>query len=151
MNHLVIFGERPGPNTDSWRPLHIHSSTGAANRLRLLLDMSVGEYYETSRYNVVDNSYGKTTSAEARKRVLQRMMKHQTAVPHTKFLFLGRAAAEGGPPPIRTLEWGQEFRNCMVIPHPSGRNRYYNSAASTHFIKESLRKFLGRKPSTIEV
>jgi uracil-DNA glycosylase len=144
MTHLVIFGERPGPNTDPDKPLHIHTTTGAAERLRELLGMSKKEYYETSRYNVADDPWTSTASSVARGKVLYRMDKHRAMMQNARFIFLGRAAANAAPRAFRNAEFGVQYGDVMVIPHPSGRNRYYNSQANKLFIEESLRKFLGR-------
>ena len=141
MNHLVIFGERPGPNTDPSRPLYPHTTTGAAARLMRLLGMSRTRFLEASRYNVVDDRITSTSDLAARSRVALRMRMHRETHESSRVVFLGRAALNGAPPRYRMLEFGLEMDDVMVIPHPSGVNRYYNSEANTHFIVESLRQF----------
>ncbi len=146
MGRLIIFGERPGPNTDPDRPLYPHTTTGAAARLIRLLGVSE-EWYLSNlnvvRYNAAGDFFTGTTDPRVREYVWERMLWHMKYDGLPRFLFLGRAAAFSGPRLIRNLKWGEPEQHAMVIPHPSGRNRYYNSQASTRFIEESLRKFAG--------
>lgn len=65
-----------------------------------------------------------------------------------RFLFLGKSALNAAPNSLRGLLFGipycsRDWGPCIVIPHPSGRNLYYNSEANTRFIEQSLRKFAG--------
>lgn len=144
MNHLVIFGERPGPNTDPARPLHLHTTVGAAARLMDLLDMRPARFLETSRYNVVDDHTTSTADMAVRSRVALRMRQHRETCLHSRFLFLGKSAIRAAPPQYRNLEFGHCIGDVMLIPHPSGVNRYYNSEANTRFIREALRQFTRR-------
>jgi hypothetical protein len=146
VSRLIIFGERPGPNTDPTRPLYPHTTTGAAARLIKLLGVST-EWYLSERnvvrYNAVGDMFTSTADPEPREYVRGRISWHISYDGEPKFLFLGRAAANAGPASLKRLSWGEELNRMMVIPHPSGRNRYYNSQANTHFIEQSLRKFAG--------
>jgi hypothetical protein len=144
VTHLVIFGERPGPNTDPKRPLFEHTTTGAAARLRALLNMSPKEFNETSRYNVVNDQTTSTADPAVRNRVMEIMTRHMQIQGLPKFLFLGRSAQNAGPPLVRGLDYLEIKEDAMVIPHPSGRNRWYNSQANVAECVEALNKFLGR-------
>jgi hypothetical protein len=141
VNRLVIFGERPGPNTDPNRPLHIHTTTGAAARLRELLQLDTARYYETSRYNVVNDKTTSTADFQVRSRVALLMQQHRNAFLGVRFIFCGKAAINAAPPQYRRLEFGHCLGDVMLIPHPSGVNRYWNSEANTRFIVEALRQF----------
>lgn len=139
---LVIFGERPGPNTDPERPLFPHTTTGAAARLIRLLGLTQEEYLATvTRYNVVGDFHSRTNTNFARAYVADKMQWHRSYDGIVRFVFCGKAAAQAGPPEVRKLGFGETWHDCMVIPHPSGRNRFYNSEASTRLIEQSLRQF----------
>jgi hypothetical protein len=142
---IVVFGERPGPNTDPARPLHPHTSTGAAARLIKMMGMSEVEYLgATCRYNVVDDQYSATTGYMARERVKNRLEAHRNLGDDAKFVVLGRSAAAAFPPKYRYQPFGHPLGDVIIIPHPSGRNRMYNSQDYYDFIVQSLREFLGR-------
>jgi hypothetical protein len=141
---LVIFGERPGPNTDPERPLYPHTTTGAAARLIRLLGMSENEYLSrTIRYNVVKEGSISTAEPDIRREV-RGLLAHHRLDKETRFIFLGRSAANAAPPEFRNLEFCQPLEDVMIIPHTSGRNRFYNSEANVRLVEESLRKFTRR-------
>jgi hypothetical protein len=140
--NLVIFGERPGPNTDPNRPLFPHTTTGAAAKLIEMLGISREEYLKLTRYNVVNNHHASTNHPGVRSRVEYLLSAHRRES-LTRFLFLGRSAAQALPRAYRNLPFGVPHGSIMIIPHPSGRNRYYNSQVNKSFIVQSLRKFAG--------
>jgi hypothetical protein len=141
---LLVFGERPGPNTDPNRPLFPHTTTGAAANLIRMLGISQEEYLaKVTRYNVVDNHHTSSAAPCVREKVWERMAHHITRWGgDARIVFLGRSAAYAGPEWVRILPWGVPQAGVMVIPHPSGRNRFYNSLASKEFIVQALRKFV---------
>jgi hypothetical protein len=109
-----------------------------------MLGMSQEEYLnETIRYNVVDDYTTSTTAPEVRERMKKRLEKHR-CVNEAKFIVLGRDAALALPQNFRYQPFGYAHKDVLIIPHPSGRNRYYNSYANKLFIEQSLREFLGR-------
>ncbi len=142
MKELIIFGERPGPNTDPLRPLYPHTTTGTAANLIEMLGITETEYLaETVRYNVLDDTDIHSTGG--RGRVQTRIDFHVGMCVDPHFLFLGKIALNAAPKLYRKMEFGIPRDNFMVIPHPSGRNRYYNSQANSDFIIQSLRKWAG--------
>lgn len=137
---LTIFGERPGPNTDPKNPLFPHTTTGAAARLIRLLDWTPEFYLEnTLRYNVVDNSVISCRNSNAKIRVNLRINEERRANPRARFLFLGRETAHAVLMHKSQKAWlpGEIREDTMYIPHPSGRNLYYNSAENTALIKNA--------------
>lgn len=149
MSHLVIFGERPGPNTDCTRPLYPHTKTGAAARLMRLLEMTEAEYLQTTRYNVVNDAETQTKNLAVRSRVRQLLEFHRNVArickrSHARFIVLGRSTAAAFPPQYRYRPFGYPLGDVLLIPHTSGVNRYYNSQDNIDFIRQSLRDFLGR-------
>jgi hypothetical protein len=129
---LVIFGERPGPNTDPMRPLFPHTTTGAAARLIRMMGVSVSEYLRfTQRYNTFHDGHREMSSLEeARRRVAALHFKHLDLNPDTHFLYLGKTAVSAAPLEFRDLQFLQGRDNVWLIPHPSGCNRIYNDAGS---------------------
>ena len=142
MYNLVIFGERPGPNTDPLRPLYPHTTTGAAARLIEMLGISQEEYLRIVRMNVVNDQTTPTSSDEVRRNVYLTMAHYRSKGP-VRFLVLGRSAAQALPKEYRDMPFGTIYGGIMIIPHPSGRNRYYNSQANKEFIIQGVRKFAG--------
>ena len=142
---IVIFGERPGPNTDPDRPLFPHSTTGAAANLAQLLGMSLEEYVRgTVRYNVCDDPWTSTADRTVRLRVRSILEMHRKQSRDNHFIVLGRDTARAFPPEYRYAPFGHHIHDTILIPHTSGVNRYYNSQEDKEFIKQSLKDFLGR-------
>lgn len=129
---LVIFGEKPGPNTDPLRPLFPHTTTGAAARLIRMFGVPVSEYLRfTQRYNVYhDGAVEITDLSEARRRVAALHFKHVDLNPETNFLYLGKRAIAAAPEEYRDLQFLQNRGNVWLIPHPSGCNRIYNDVST---------------------
>lgn len=129
---LVIFGERPGPNTDPMRPLFPHTNTGAAMRLIRMMGVSVSDYLRyTQRYNAFHDGERELVSLEeARRRLAALHFKHVDLNPDTLFLYLGKSALTAAPPEYRDLQFLQSRGNVYLIPHPSGCNRIYNDGAA---------------------
>jgi hypothetical protein len=138
---LVIFGERPGPNTDPLRPLFPHTTTGAAARLIRMMGVTVSEYLRyTQRYNVFhDGEREMPTLEEARRRVAALHYKHVDLNPETSFLYLGKAAIGAAPTEYRDLQFLQTRGNVYLIPHPSGCNRIYNDVTALDRVSLLLR------------
>lgn len=130
---LVIFGERPGPNTDPLRPLFPHTTTGAAMRLIRMMGISVSDYLRfTQRYNVYHDGHREIHDLEeARRRVEALHYKHLDLNPQTIFLYLGKSALNAAPREYRKLAFLRNEENVYVVPHPSGCNRVYNDADVT--------------------
>lgn len=138
---IVLFGEKPGPNTDPLRPLYPHTTTGAASRLIMLFGVNISEYLKhTSRYNVFRDERGPLTLEVARERVSRIHFKHMEMDPKTPFIFLGKSAIRCAPLKFRDLQFLQGEDNVYLIPHPSGQNRFYNDAEDKNRVSALLRK-----------
>lgn len=145
MSDIVIFGERPGPNTDPERPLYPHTTTGAAANLIRLMGMSQEEYLrDTVRYNVCQNNHESPANTEIRAKVKSIIEMHRMKSNRARFVVLGREAARALPLRYRYEPFGHAMGDVMIIPHTSGVNRFYNSEEGKALMAQSLREFLGR-------
>jgi hypothetical protein len=109
-----------------------------------MLGFTREEYLErVKRYNVVNDYTTPTTTSHVRDRVKTLLNSYRECY-EPRFLVLGRSAASAFPPKYRYQPFGYPLGDLMIIPHPSGRNRFYNSLDNKLFIEQSLRDFLGR-------
>lgn len=139
---LIVFGERPGPNTDPKRPLFPHTTTGAAAKLIQLLGWTEERYLlETVRYNALHDGFSELPLDTARERVETLLNSSRHLHNDPRFLFCGRAAMRCAPKKYRDQRMGEIHDDVMAIPHPSGVNRYYNDTWQTQYIKDQLRIF----------
>lgn len=145
MRKIVLFGEKPGPNTDPRRPLYPHTTTGAAARLIQLFGVTSDEYLSgTYRYNVFRDESGPLTLEVARKRVERLYFKHRDLWKETPFVFLGKAAVRTAPQEFRELQFLQSKGDVYLIPHPSGVNRFYNDDEDKNRVASILRELWSR-------
>lgn len=120
---FVIFGEGPGPNTDPFRPLYPHATTGAAAKLAALLDLTHEEYLErTVRYNARHDGERPLALDESRVRVARLMGNLLAWDAEARFVFLGGKALAAAPPHARKLLPCQRVGNILFIPpHQRGK------------------------------
>ena len=121
------------PSKPSGLPLHPEGGrTSTADRLRVMLSMSVEEYAQSfRRANILDSPPWDAHRARVHGQRLRRAVRGRALV-------LGRDAwtALGLP------DWSQWFETheCFtLIPHPSGRNLFYNDREN----RETLRRVVG--------
>lgn len=140
---LVVFGESPGPRTDPRRPLYPHTPLTSGGRLATLLGLTRREYaLRTTRYNALAEEDKPLTLESARQRVGQIVRHHLHADPQTKFIVLGKRALACMPRPVRGTEYCAVNGSFLVVPHPSGVNRWYNSALNSDSAATVLRGHL---------
>lgn len=143
---VVFFGERPGPNTDPLRPLYPHTTTGAAARLIGLLGCTTEQYLAGSaRYNVFHNGQCLLPLDKARARVHALMAEHMVAQPDVRFVFVGAEALRTAPALLRKIPFLAVRGAVLHLPHTSGVNRWYNSAANTAAARAALAAHLGNR------
>jgi uracil-DNA glycosylase len=158
MKRVVLIGQAPGPNTNPEAPLFPAPRTSAGGRLMEFLGLSTGEYLERfDRYNLLQKFPGKDAGGEDKFSMRQARLCAGAIKPflHKRcVVFVGRAVAEAfGYPKCRLefFEWAahrpvhgsnQHFV-CSAIPHPSGRNHFYNDPENKlklkTFFEQSLR------------
>lgn len=154
----LLIGQAPGPNTLEDYPLYPYPRTSAGGRLAHFLELSRGEYLQAfDRCNLLPYFPGQTgdkskedrlpiPAARLAARVLRPLLRGREVI------MVGRQVSDAfqlGPVPF--LEWTElqvdprcAATDCSgrarvaIIPHPSGRNHWYNSELN----RLSMRRFL---------
>jgi uracil-DNA glycosylase len=152
-HRVAIIGEAPGPRTRSDLPFYPYPPASAAGRLLDMLGWDRRQYLLTfARMNLLAEYPGPSFPvARARECV-----PHAVEVMHPRpMLLMGRgvAAAFSLPqlPPLLTqtvtLRSGRDgpLVPCRVamVPHPSGRNLWYNDPANRVAVRDFVNKLVG--------
>lgn len=141
---LALVGEAPGPNTRSDLPLYPVPERSAAGRLCAMLALGRTGYLRTfARANLLDLYPGPTfplgRAREAAEGVAQRLAPRP-------LILLGRGVAQAFAfPHSELMRWedsllGSTLIRAAVLPHPSGRNLWYNSPANREQVGVWLRE-----------
>lgn len=140
-HRAVIIGEAPSPDRDIVEPLCIHTTSG-----RRLADVLPGDYErDYRRRNVIEHRVrpGKWNVWHKRRAAAQagRILFEWDAPPI--LILLGRQVAEA---------FGVDYRPCratwignlrvLVIPHPSGLNRWWNGKGNRAKVRRFLRRYV---------
>lgn len=144
MTDITIIGDAPGPNTDPTDPLFPHTSTGAAARLIELMGISENKYLRvTRRLNANHDGENALDPAMAATR-----MAGALAGANSKLIIVVGRAAANLHRDTKDLDFGDVIeyhgRRLVVIPHTSGRNRYWNDKGNKARIGLILRQELQR-------
>lgn len=154
MTKPLLIGQAPGPNTDPDYPLYPAPRTSAGGRLCDLMGLSRGEYIMAfDRVNLLPYFPGKTTANEDRfpmsparlaAAVLRPMLRGR------RVILVGRQVAQAFQVEADWHEWvdlragprhaadrSDGLAQVAVVPHPSGRNHWYNSDLN----RERARRF----------
>lgn len=130
-HRIALVGEAPGPNTNPDMPLYPAPERSAAGRLMTMLAWTRAEYLRTfARANML-REYPGASFPLGRARPLAEGVA-QSLAPRP-LLLMGRGVAMAFSfPHERVLEWedyrlGDTYIRAAVVPHPSGRNRWYNN------------------------
>jgi hypothetical protein len=161
----LLVGQAPGPNTMEDYPLFPYPRTSAGGRLAHFLGLTKAEYLKAfDRCNLLPYFPGQTGSkskedrlpipaARLAARVMRPLLRGRTIV------MVGRQVSDAfqlGPLPF--LEWTElqmgprcaatdcsGLAHVAVIPHPSGRNHWYNSELNRlemrRFMEPLIKKF----------
>lgn len=144
MQRPLLIGQAPGPNTDPEYPLYPVPRTSAGGRLCELMGLTRAEYITTfDRVNLLPYFPGKDRANEDKfpmsparlaARVLRPMLRGR------RVILVGRQVAQAFQLGADWHEW-VDFRvgprhaalgcdglaQVAVVPHPSGRNHWYNN------------------------
>lgn len=129
----VLVGQAPGPNTDPHEPLHPYPVHKSGGRLRELIGISVESYLEGfQRVNLIHKFPGQDKGGEDK---CPRRLARNTAnalrplLVGRRVILVGRNVADAfGLSTIPFYAWCTERgANFVVVPHPSGRNRMFNT------------------------
>lgn len=130
-HRLALVGEAPGPNTHTDMPLYPAPERSAAGRLRTMLGWSRSEYLRTfARANMLDRYPGPAFPLTEARGLAQGVAQRLSPRP---LLLMGQGVASAFrfPKEAGLLSWadyllGQTIIRAAVVPHPSGRNLWYN-------------------------
>lgn len=130
----LLIGQAPGPNTRSDKPLFPYPSTSAGGRLQQMTGLTRGQYLRTfDRMNLLQHFPGSVqngdsfplSKARPAAQAVEQVLGGRRVVlvgrnVATAFGFRESPFFEWFDQPI----WGYE---AVVVPHPSGRNHWYNN------------------------
>lgn len=167
-HNILLIGQAPGPNTDPGLPLYPLPRTSAGGRLQQLTGLSRGEYLSTfDRVNLVPYFPGRTRLrddtfplpvARLAAQVMRPFLDGRTVI------FVGRNVANAFDFKVSFHEWGYVTKfdhlphrrrvmyRAAVVPHPSGRNHWYNkpeNVAEAHAFWRQL-PLMGSPPEDLK-
>lgn len=143
----LLVGQAPGPNTDPDLPLFPVPSTSAGGRLVKVMGIARADYFKCfDRVNLLPYFPGRTrvrddsfpmAPAKLAARVMRPLLANRTVI------LVGRNVADAFELDIPFHEWRDVpmrrreplkrqtgLSQLAVIPHPSGRNHWYNHEAN---------------------
>lgn len=138
----LLIGQAPGPRTDPELPLFPVPKTSASGRLQAMMGLTRGEYLKSfDRMNLLPYFPGKhkrddkfpMTPAKLAAQVIKPLLAGRTVI------LVGRNVADAFQFDTEFFDWVEwpVRRRCVVsrdngiarvavVPHPSGRNHWYN-------------------------
>lgn len=133
MREPLLIGQAPGPNTDPALPLHPLPKTSTGGRLAELIGMSPVDYHRSfERINLLQDFPGQHKrddkfplgKAKIAARAIVPLLRERVVI------LVGRNVATA----FGLLEepfhvWMEDTQWCQamaIVPHPSGRNHWYN-------------------------
>jgi hypothetical protein len=144
MARPLLVGECAGRHYVPGLPLHTYPPGAAGDRLSRILRMDHVEYLRTfDRVNLCDRTWD---SARAYCRAMALMDGR-----HRKFVLLGRRVAKAFGVntnlvlTVVQLHPGPRSAEALLLPHPSGRCRYWNDEMDRARARVALNEFIGRK------
>lgn len=141
---VLLIGQAPGPNTDPELPLYPVPRTSAGGRLQQMMKLTRAQYLKNfERINLL-NEYPGTHKRDDKFPIREARLAARTLRPllaGRSVVLVGRNVARAFQLDIPFHVWGhlQARRACVlnktsglsrvaVVPHPSGRNHWYNKA-----------------------
>ena len=133
--NLVLVGELNPLHSDPKYALWPHPPNCAGDRLRRILDVSLGEYIATPRYNLCTGRWSTFVASESAELIRE---KH----PREWLVLLGvkvAAAFERRGTPAFALD---EEARLAFLPHPSGRCRVWNDPLAAVRARELVERVI---------
>lgn len=132
LRRVLLIGQAPGPNTDPELPLYPTSKTSTGGRLQELMGISREEYLDLfDRINLLNEFPGRHRRDAKIAAAAVRPLLHSRTV-----VLVGRNVAQSFGLDADFHDWMEwplnECGMCLVsvIPHPSGRNHWYNDKSN---------------------
>lgn len=143
---ILLIGQAPGPNTDPALPLYPYSRTSTGGKLQELMDLSRLQYLDLfDRINLLNKFPGRQARDDRFP-----MREAKIAASAIKPLLHSRTVVLVGRNVANAFELEADFHDWMewplneggvclvaVVPHPSGRNHWYNQKKN----KQAARRF----------
>ncbi len=137
MSRPMLVGQAPGPNTDPLQPLYPATASSAGGRLARFMGLTAEQYLDIfDRVNLLHDYPGKNSVGEDKfplyeariaAGAIRPLLRERTVV----LVGRGVALAWGGSVARADfMSWSvcPHFGTRLVcVPHPSGRNHWYNS------------------------
>ncbi len=149
MTRLVIVGEAPGPRDGPGTPLQGVNLQGTGGRLRALCGLTEARWRRVERVNLLPFCPGGRFPAELA--ASQAANLSHSLLRSRRLVLLGRRVALAfGVPRSAGREYAEWTRSPLgpevaVIPHPSGKNLWYNDSANRRRVERFLRGALAGK------
>lgn len=148
---LLLIGQAPGPNTDPAEPLPTEPKTGTLGRLCHFIDIDPEEFVAfVQRVNLLQYHPGRWRRDDVFPRREARIAARAVLplIQGRNVVMLGRNVSQafGVPELMPFHKWvdcdhlGVFF---SVVPHPSGRNHWYNSPTRREECREFWSRCLG--------
>lgn len=141
---LALVGEAPGPRTHSDLPLYPAPERSAAGRLCGMLGMGRAGYLRHfARANLLDRYPGPTYPVMEAREKAEEVASRLAPRP---LILLGRGVAQAFRFPLgEHMVWhdyllGSTLVRAATLPHPSGRNLFYNHPANRQLVGQWLRE-----------
>lgn len=158
----LLIGQAPGPNTDPDYPLFPAPRTSAGGRLCELIGLSRGEYLSLfDRCNLLPYFPGRTQARDDSFPMAPARLAAQVMRPllrGRRVVIVGRKVADAFDLP--KVDWFEPIQlrcgprhaatgcsglaDVIVIPHPSGRNHWYNTELNRARARQALRALINK-------
>lgn len=139
---VALVGLAPGPNTNPEYPLWPAPAGSAGGRLYALSGLRMVDYLGTfERHNLLDRCPKPADlTAERLARAYAGLRPTLVGCPYV--VLLGREVAEAfGLAEAELLTWHKvKLSLVAVLPHPSGRNRWYNTAENVARVRDFFKE-----------
>lgn len=155
----LLIGQAPGPNTDPDLPLFPIPRTSAGGRLQQMTGLTRGQYLQTfERINLLTYFPGLDKKEDKFPRTPARFAAEviKPLLAGRDVIMVGRGVAEAFGYDAAFLEWnllqvrrrhavrvsGAYSARVAVVPHTSGRNRWYNTEGNRLLAEEFWRDYI---------
>lgn len=138
----LLIGQAPGPNTDPSLPLFPVPSTSAGGRLQSFMGLTRGQYLVSfDRINLLQDFPGRTgrddkfpmAKAKIAAAAIRPLLRDRVVI------LIGRNVANAFQLDCEFHSWVEGLSFCRlmaVVPHPSGRNHWYNKEENKLIAKQ---------------
>lgn len=149
----LLVGEQPGPGSNPKLPLWPYPPRGSGARLQRMSGIPMGVYLtRLARVNLMPKPVARWNPHEARRNLTELLAGLPAG---TRVVLCGARVRDAAGIPAWFTEWplihpAGGYVHPVAIPHPSGRNRDYDTPTNVELVREALRwaAHLDNEPET---